>query len=147
MLSGGVKVFKEFREFILRGNVLDLAIGIIMGTAFTAIVNSLVNDMLMPPIGLALGGVDFSNMFIQLSGRDGTLYTVLADAQKAGIATLNYGNFVNALVKFIIIAFSVFLLVKAANRVLPKKEAIAEGPPPTPEDVLLLREIRDSLKK
>ncbi len=147
MLSGGAKVFKEFREFILRGNVLDLAIGIIMGTAFTAIVNSLVNDMLMPPIGLALGGVDFSNMFLQLSGRDGTLYTVLADAQKAGIATLNYGNFVNALVKFIIIAFSVFMLVKAANRVLPKKEEIAEGPPPTPEDVVLLREIRDSLKK
>lgn len=139
-------MFKEFREFILRGNVLDLAIGIIMGTAFTAIVNSLVNDMIMPPIGLALGGVDFSNLFVQLSGRDGTLYTVLADAQKAGVATLNYGVFINALVKFIIVAFAVFMLVKAANRVLPKKEEAA-AEPPTPEDVLLLREIRDSLKK
>ena len=139
-------MFKEFREFILRGNVLDLAVGIIMGTAFTAIVNSLVNDMIMPPIGLALGGVDFSNLFVQLSGRDATLFTVLADAQKAGVATLNYGVFVNALVKFLIVALAVFLLVKAANRLLPKKAEEA-GPAPTPEDVLLLREIRDSLKR
>lgn len=139
-------MFKEFRDFILRGNVLDLAVGIIMGTAFTAIVGSLVNDIIMPPIGLALGGVDFSNLFVQLSGRD-TLFPVLADAQKAGVATLNYGVFVNALVKFIIIAFAVFLLVKAANRVLPKKAEEPAGPAPTPEDILLLREIRDSLKK
>ena len=138
-------MFKEFREFILRGNVLDLAVGIIMGTAFTAIVNSLVNDLIMPPIGLAIGGVDFSNLFVQLSGRD-HIYPVLAEAQKAGVATLNYGAFVNALVKFVIIAFSVFLLVKMANRLLPKKpEAAAE--PATPEDIVLLREIRDSLKR
>ncbi len=139
-------MFKEFREFILRGNVLDLAVGIIMGTAFTAIVNSLVNDMIMPPIGLALGGVDFSNLFFQLSGRE-TLYAVLADAQKAGVATLNYGVFINALVKFVIIAFAVFLLVKAANRMIPKKAEEPAGPAPTPEDIVLLREIRDSLKK
>ncbi|MFT3808667.1 MAG: large conductance mechanosensitive channel protein MscL [Micropepsaceae bacterium] len=139
-------MFKEFREFILRGNVLDLAVGIIMGTAFTAIVNSLVNDMIMPPIGLALGGVDFSNLFVQLSGRD-TLYAVLAEAQKAGVATLNYGVFINALVKFIIIAFAVFLLVKAANRMIPKKAEEAAAPPSTPEDIVLLREIRDSLKR
>jgi large conductance mechanosensitive channel len=139
-------MIKEFRDFILRGNVLDLAVGIIMGTAFTAIVNSLVTDMIMPPIGLALGGVDFSNLFLQLSGRD-TLYAVLAEAQKAGVATLNYGLFVNAAVKFVIVAFAVFMLVKAANRMLPKKEAEPAGPPPTPEDIVLLREIRDSLKK
>lgn len=139
-------MFKEFREFILRGNVLDLAVGIIMGTAFTAIVNSLVNDMIMPPIGLALGGVDFTNLFVQLSGRE-TLYAVLADAQKAGVATLNYGVFINALVKFVIIAFAVFMLVKAANRMIPKKIEEPAGPAPTPEDIVLLREIRDSLKK
>ncbi len=138
-------MFKEFREFILRGNVLDLAIGIIMGTAFTAIVNSLVNDMIMPPIGLLLGGVDFSNLFFQLSGRD-TLFAVLADAQAAGVATLNYGVFINALVKFIIISFAVFMLVKAANRMLPKKEE-APAEVVTPEDIVLLREIRDALKK
>lgn len=139
-------MFKEFREFILRGNVLDLAVGIIMGTAFTAIVNSLVNDMIMPPIGLLLGGVDFSNLFFQLSGRE-TLFPVLADAQKAGVATLNYGVFVNALVKFIIISFAVFLLVKAANRMLPKPDDAPAAEPVTPEDVVLLREIRDALKK
>jgi large conductance mechanosensitive channel len=134
-------MFKEFREFIMRGNVLDLAIGIIMGTAFTAIVNSLVNDILMPPIGVAMGGMDFSNMFIQLSG---VKAATLAEAQKAGFATLNYGVFITALIKFIIIAFAVFLLVKAANRMMPKK---ADAPAATPEDIVLLREIRDSLKK
>lgn len=139
-------MIKEFREFILRGNVLDLAVGIIMGTAFTAIVSSLVNDIVMPPIGLALGGVDFANLFVQLSGRE-QLYGVLADAQKAGVATLNYGVFINALVKFIIIAFAVFLLVKAANRMMPKKKEEPAGEPATPEGIALLREIRDSLKR
>jgi large conductance mechanosensitive channel len=139
-------MIKEFRDFILRGNVLDLAVGIIMGTAFTAIVGSLVSDIIMPPIGLLLGGVDFSNLFLQLSGRD-VLYPVIAEAQKAGVATLNYGVFINALVKFVIIAFAVFMLVKAANKMLPKKAEEPAGPPPTPEDIILLREIRDALKK
>lgn len=139
-------MFKEFKTFIMRGNVLDLAVGIIMGTAFTAIVNSLVNDIIMPPIGVILGGVDFTNLFVQISGRE-TLYPVLAEAQKAGVATLNYGLFINALVKFIIIAFAVFLLVKAANRLMPKEEKKEEAPPPTPEDIILLREIRDSLRR
>jgi large conductance mechanosensitive channel len=139
-------VLKEFKAFIMRGNVLDLAVGIIMGTAFTAIVNSLVNDMIMPPIGVILGGVDFSNLFVQISGRE-TLYGVLAEAQKAGVATLNYGLFINALVKFIIVSFAVFLLVKMANRLLPKEEPKSAAPPPTPEDILLLREIRDSVKR
>lgn len=139
-------MWKEFRTFILRGNVLDLAVGIIMGTAFTAIVNSLVSDIIMPPIGYMLGGVDFANLFIQISGRE-TLYGVLADAQKAGVATINYGNFVNALVKFIVIALAVFMLVKAANQIIPKEEKKPDEPAPTPEDIVLLREIRDSLKR
>jgi large conductance mechanosensitive channel len=139
-------MIKEFKAFIMRGNVLDLAVGIIMGTAFTAIVNSLVNDLIMPPIGVILGGVDFTNLFIQISGRE-TLHTVLAEAQKAGAATLNYGNFINAMVKFTIIAFAVFLLVKAANKLLPKEAPKPAEPPPTPEDIILLREIRDSLKR
>ncbi len=138
-------MIKEFRDFILRGNVLDLAVGIIIGAAFTAIVTSLVSDMIMPPIGLALGGVDFSNLFIQLSGRE-TLYPVLADAQKAGVATINYGLFINAAVKFVIVAFAVFLLIKAANRLMPKKPVEAPAAV-TPEDIILLREIRDALKK
>ena len=139
-------MIKEFRDFILRGNVLDLAVGIIIGAAFTAIVTSLVSDMSMPPIGLLLGGVDFSNLFIQLSGRD-VLYPVLADAQKAGVATLNYGLFINATVKFLIVAFAVFMLIKAANRLMPKKPVEEPAAPVTPEDIVLLREIRDSLKK
>ncbi|MCC6919729.1 MAG: large conductance mechanosensitive channel protein MscL [Alphaproteobacteria bacterium] len=138
-------MLKEFKAFIMRGNVLDLAVGIIMGTAFTAVVNSLVNDIIMPPIGVLLGGVDFANLFVQIGGRE-TLYGVLAEAQKAGVATLNYGLFINALVKFVIVAFAVFLLVKAANRLIPK-EAPKPVEPVTPEDILLLREIRDSLRR
>ena len=138
-------MFNEFKTFIMRGNVLDLAVGIIMGTAFTAIVSSLVNDIIMPPIGLVLGGVDFTNLFVQLSGRE-TPFVALSEAQKAGVATLNYGAFINALVKFVIVAFAVFLLVKGANRLMPKEEVKA-AEPVTPEDVILLREIRDSLRR
>jgi len=107
----------EFRKFILRGNVLDLAVGIIIGAAFTSIVNSLVNDVIMPPIGLALGGVDFSNIFIPL--KDGSPpgpYATLADAQAAGAVTLNVGLFVNAVINFLIIALVVFLIIRAVNR-------------------------------
>ena len=139
-------MLNEFKAFILRGNVLDLAVGIIIGAAFTAIVSSLVSDLIMPPIGVILGGVDFSNLFIQISGRE-TLYPVLADAQKAGVATLNYGLFINAAVKFLIVAFAVFMLVKAANRLMPKKVEAPAPEPVTPEDILLLREIRDQLKR
>lgn len=139
-------MIKEFRDFILRGNVLDLAVGIIIGAAFTAIVSSLVSDIVMPPIGLLLGGVDFSSIFVQLSGRD-HLYTSLPEAQAAGVATLNIGVFINALVKFLIIAFAVFMLIKAANRMMPKKKEEPAAAPVTPEDIILLREIRDSLKR
>jgi large conductance mechanosensitive channel len=138
-------MLKEFKEFALKGNVLDLAIGIIIGAAFTAIVSSLVDDIIMPPIGLATGGVDFSQLFIVLKG-DGP-YNTVQQAKEAGAVTWNIGLFINAVIKFLIVAFAVFLLVKAINRLTRKKEEKPSAPPPTPEDVVLLREIRDLLAK
>ena len=137
-------MLKEFREFALKGNVIDLAVGIIIGAAFTAIVSSLVDDILMPPIGLITGGVDFSQIFIVLSG-DGE-YNTVAQAKEAGAVTWNIGMFINAVIKFAIVAFAVFLLVKAMNRLIRKQEAKAPDAPP-PENVLLLREIRDLMAK
>jgi large conductance mechanosensitive channel len=107
------RMLKEFKEFALRGNVIDLAVGIIIGAAFNKIVTSLVNDIIMPPIGLLLGGVDFSNLFINLSS---TPYASLADAQAAGAPTINYGLFINNIIDFIIVAFVIFLLVRWINR-------------------------------
>ena len=135
-------MFSEFRTFLMRGNVIDLAVGVIVGASFTGIVNSLVKDVLMPPIGLLLGGIDFSNFFVTLKG-DHSLTTLKA-AQEAGAVTLNYGLFINALLNFVIVAFVLFLLIRQINKLQrPPKPA---APPPPPEDVLLLREIRDSLK-
>jgi large conductance mechanosensitive channel len=139
-------MLQEFKAFMMRGNVVDLAVGIIIGAAFTAIVTSLVSDIIMPPIGLLLGGVDFSNLFLQLSGRE-TLYTSLKAAQDAGVATLNFGLFVNAIIKFLIVGFAVFMLIRSMNSMMKKKDESPAAPPPTPEDILLLREIRDNLKK
>ena len=116
-------MFKEFKEFAMRGNVLDMAIGIIIGAAFGKIVSSFVADVLMPPIGLLLGKVDFSNLFINLSGQ--TFPSVEA-AKAAGAATLNYGMFLNTVIDFLIVAFAIFLLIKQVNRLMPKKE---EAPP------------------
>lgn len=110
----------EFKKFIMRGNVLDLAVGVVIGAAFGKIVSSFTEDLLMPPIGLALGKVDFSNLFINLSS---TPVASVADAKKAGIATINYGLFLNNLINFLIIAFCVFLLVKAASKLAPKPAA------------------------
>lgn len=138
-----MSLVKEFKEFIMRGNVLDLAVGIIIGAAFTAIVSSLVDDMIMPIIGLMLNGIDFSNLFINLRDPMDTSYVTLAAAKAAGIPTLNYGLFINAIIKFMIVGFTVFMLIKGMHRLVRKKEAAA-GPS---EDVLLLREIRDLLKK
>lgn len=118
-------MLKEFRDFALRGNVLDLAIGIILGAAFGRIVTSLVNDVIMPPIGLLLGRVDFSGLYINLSG---TAYASLAAAKEAGAPTLNYGIFLNSVIEFAIVAFAVFLLVRQVNRLMPKK---ADGPATT----------------
>jgi large conductance mechanosensitive channel len=106
-------MLKEFRDFIARGNVVDMAVGIIVGAAFTGIVTSLVNDVIMPPVGLLLGGVDFSNLFVALDWKH---YPSLAAAKAAGAATVNYGVFVNTVVNFLIIAFAIFLLVRAVNR-------------------------------
>jgi large conductance mechanosensitive channel len=110
-------MFKEFREFAMRGNVLDLAIGVIIGAAFGKIVTSFVSDVLMPPLGLMLGKVDFSNLFLPLNGAH---YNSLAEAKAAGAATLNYGVFVNNIIDFLLVAFAVFLLVKQVNRFMPK---------------------------
>jgi large conductance mechanosensitive channel len=114
-------MFKEFREFIAKGNVLDLAVGVVIGAAFGKIVASLVGDVIMPPIGLLLGKVDLSNLFFSLGGEH---YATLAEAKKAGAPTLNYGLFLNSVVEFLIIAFVIFLVVKAANK-MKKKEAPA----------------------
>jgi large conductance mechanosensitive channel len=119
-------MLKEFREFALKGNVVDLAIGVVIGAAFGKIVDSLVKDVLMPPIGLALGGVDFSNLFVVLG--QGT-YPTLKAAQDAGAATLNYGLFINALINFLIIAFALFVVVKGINRM--RREEATAPPPPT----------------
>lgn len=135
----------EFREFAVKGNVVDMAVGIIIGGAFGTIVKSLVSDIIMPPIGLLLGGVDFSDLFIVLSG-DGD-YASLTEASEAGAATLNYGLFINNVVSFLIVAFAVFLLVKVVNQLKRKEEAAAPPPAAPPEEVTLLREIRDSLKR
>jgi large conductance mechanosensitive channel len=118
-------VLKEFKEFTLRGNVIDLAIGVIIGAAFGKIVTSFVNDILMPPIGLLLGNVDFSNLFINLSGRP---YGSLEEAQAAGAATINYGLFINTVLDFIIVAFVIFLLVRQVNRMRREREALPAEP-------------------
>jgi len=139
-------MFHEFKKFAMRGNVMDLAVGVVIGAAFTGIVNSLVKDVIMPPIGLAMGGIDFSNFYIALKGPHPD---TLAEAAKAGAVTLNYGVFVNTIINFIVVAIALFLLIRSINRLTtpqtPAEEAAA-APPPPPEEVLLLREIRDELK-
>jgi len=137
-----MSVLSEFKEFAVKGNVIDLAVGIIIGGAFGKIVSSVVNDVIMPPIGLLLGKVDFSNLFINLSGKD---VASLADAKKAGLATLNYGLFLNTCIEFLIVAFAVFLLVKQINRLKKEAPAAPAAPAEPPADVKLLGEIRDLL--
>ncbi len=132
-------VLKEFRDFAMRGSVVDLAVGIIVGAAFGKIVTSLVNDVVMPPIGLLLGQVDFSGLFIDLGGGD---YSSLAEAREAGAPTINYGAFVNTVVDFVIVAFAIFVLVRLLNQL--KREAPAPATPTRDQE--LLAEIRDVLK-
>jgi len=142
-------MFKEFKEFAMKGNVVDMAVGIVIGAAFGTIVKSLVSDVLMPPIGLLLGGIDFSNFFILL--KEGAAaaapYAALADAQAAGAVTINYGVFINSIISFIIVAFALFMVIKGMNRMKRKEEEKPAEPPKPAEEVLLLREIRDSLKR
>ncbi len=134
-------MLKEFKEFIARGNVFDMAVGIVMGAAFTAIVNSAVADLVMPVIGVLTSGVDFGDKFIALNGET---YATLEAAKTAGAPILTYGVFVNAVINFLIVAFVIFMLIKQVNR-LKKKEAAAPAEPPA--EVRLLTEIRDLLKK
>lgn len=135
-------MWREFREFAMRGNVVDLAVGFILGAAFTTIVNSFVNDILMPPLGIAIGGIDFSDFFVTLKG--GTFPTLVA-AKAGGAVTLNYGQFINAIIRFLIVAFAMFILVKAINRVMRKPAEEPGPPPPPPREEVLLGEIRDLL--
>ena len=137
-------MLKEFKEFATKGNVMDLAVGVIIGAAFGKIVDSLVKDIVMPVIGAVIGNIDFSNMYVVLGSIPAGVANNLADLQKAGVPVLAYGNFITIVVNFLILAFVVFMLVKQLNRM--KKESPAE-PPATPEEITLLREIRDSLKK
>ena len=137
-----MSLMKEFKEFAVKGNAMDMAVGIIVGAAFGKIVSSLVNDVIMPPIGKILGGVNFTGLFVNLGAES---YATLADAKAAGAATLNYGAFVQAVVDFVIVAFAIFMLVKGINS--RKKEEPQATPAAPAEDVLLLREIRDALQK
>ncbi len=134
----------EFKEFAVKGNAMDLAVGVIIGAAFGKIVDSIVNDLIMPIVGAIFGGLDFSNLFITLADvPEGTVMT-LAELKKAGVPVFAYGNFITILLNFIILAFIIFMMVRQINKL--KKETPA-APPAPPEDVVLLREIRDSLKK
>jgi len=136
-----MSMLNEFKKFAMKGNVVDLAVGVIIGTAFSRIVDSLVKDVIMPAIGAVTGGLDFSNYFIPLAGQQAE---TLVEARAAG-AVLAYGSFITAVFNFLILAFIVFLMVKAINRL--RTETPPPAPAAPPEDILLLREIRDSLKK
>lgn len=141
-----MSILKEFREFAVKGNAVDLAVGIILGAAFGKIVSSLVDDMIMPPIGYVLGGVDFSGLFITLTGQD---FPTLQAAKDAGAPVIGYGAFVNTVISFLIVAFAVFMLVKWINRLrrMVEGEAPAVEAPPPPREQVLLEEIRDILKQ
>lgn len=137
-------VFSEFKEFAVKGNVVDLAVGVIIGGAFGKIVDSAVNDLIMPLIGKVVGGLDFSNYYIALAGQAAGL--TLADAKKQG-AVFAYGSFITVALNFAILAFIIFLMIKQINRLKREEPAAPAAPAVTPEDIVLLREIRDSLKK
>ena len=136
-----MSIAQEFKDFAVKGNVVDLAVGVIIGAAFGKIVDSLVGDLIMPVVSKIFGGLDFANYFIPLAGQTAT---TLVDAKKAG-AVLAYGNFITISLNFVILAFIIFMMVKQVNRM--KKDTPPAAPVATPEDVVLLREIRDSLKK
>lgn len=138
-------MFKEFKEFISRGNVIDMAVGIIMGAAFTTIVNSMVGDLIMPVIGMATSGVDFADKFIALNGET---YANIKAAKDAGAPVMTYGIFINAVINFIIVSFAIFMLVKGVNKLKRQSaDPKAKDAPPPPQDIVLLTEIRDLLAK
>jgi len=142
-------VLKEFKEFAVKGNMLDMAVGIIIGAAFGTIIKSLVDDVIMPPIGMMLGGVDFKEFFMTLSeGATAGPYATLAAAQEAGAVTINYGLFINALISFLIVAFAVFFVIRGFNKMKKEEEVVEEAPaePEPSAEEKLLTEIRDLLK-
>lgn len=136
-------IIKEFQDFAVKGNVVDMAVGIIIGGAFGTIVKSLVSDIIMPPVGLLMGGVDFSDLFINLG--EGA-YDSLEAAQEAGAPVIAYGSFINNVISFLIVAWAVFMLVKAMNTLKRKEEEAPAEPPAPPKSEVLLEEIRDALK-
>jgi large conductance mechanosensitive channel len=138
-----MSMVSEFREFALKGNVMDLAIGVIIGAAFGKIVDSLVADIIMPLVGMLIGGLDFSNYFLPLAGQ---AMSTLAEAKKAG-AVLAYGSFITVVLNFVILAFIIFMMVRQMNRLKRAQAPMPVATPPTPEEVLLLREIRDALRR
>lgn len=135
---------QEFKAFAMRGNVVDLAVGVVIGGAFGKIVNSLVTDVVMPVVGSLVGGADFKHLYFNLGSET---YASLEAAEKAGAPLLKYGAFINSVVDFTIIAFAIFLVIKLINRLKREEPAAPAAPAPTPEDIVLLREIRDALKK
>lgn len=137
---------QEFKDFAVKGNVVDMAVGIIIGGAFGTIASTLVSEVIMPPIGILLGGIDLSNLFVTLQeGSSPGPYATLDAAKEAGAVTMNVGKFLNSVISFLIVAFVVFILIKQVNKL--KKEEPEKAPAAPPEDIVLLREIRDSLKK
>ncbi len=142
-----MSMMKEFREFAVKGNVIDLAVGVIIGGAFGKIVDSVVADLIMPVVGLVFGKLDFSNLFLVLGTiPEGTART-LAELKKAGVPVFAYGNFITVAVNFLILAFIIFIMIKQINRLKREAPAATAPEPVTPEDIVLLREIRDSLKR
>lgn len=136
-------MLKEFKEFAMKGNMIDMAVGIILGAAFSGVVSSLVDDIFMPVIGLLLGGLDFTNLFIILG--EGT-FTTIEQAKEAGVATWNIGLFINATIKFVMVAFALFILIKGINEMRKKEEEAPKKPAEPPKQEVLLEEIRDLLK-
>ena len=142
-----MSIASEFKEFAVKGNVIDLAVGVIIGGAFGKIVGSLVADIIMPLVGAIFGNLDFSQLYVALGAIPAGTETTLDALRKAGVPVLAYGNFITVAINFIILAFIIFMMVRQINRLKRKQEAAPAAPAPTPEDVVLLREIRDALKK
>ena len=142
-----MSILSEFKEFALKGNVMDLAVGVIIGAAFGKIVDSMVNDLIMPPIGAVIGNVNFSSMYIVLARVPAGVGASLAELREAGVPVFAYGNFLTIAVNFAILAFIIFMMVKQMNRLKRETPPPPPAPAATPEDILLLRQIRDSLKK
>lgn len=141
-------MLKEFKEFAMKGNMVDMAVGIVIGAAFSAIVSSMVDDIIMPPIGMLLGNIDFSEWFVVLKeGASAGPYATVAAAKEAGAVTWNLGLFINAIIKFVIVAFALFIVVKGINNLRRKEEAKPAAPKAPPREEVLLEEIRDLLKK